>query len=363
MFKYLVAFFIPLALLLVSCDPPEEDKLALIYISIGAVSLDLDDQPANKGIPVEENVLVSFSHPLDPAGVAASIQLVSAGSQVAYTHSLIDNNKTVSINPSASLENNTQYEIEIRPSLRGKNGERFNGHKVGFQTVAGTLHITSWAIAGNSVTEEATVMDVPLNFSASFNFSAPLDPSTITSGNISLAGHGNPGLQLSLSSDARTLELQSTSALRDMDRYELLLSNDLRGQAGETFAALTRVFYTTRSAEPKYPVIADDDLLTLVQQRTFRYFWDFGHPVSGMARERNSSGDIVTIGGTGFGLMAIIVGIERGFITRTEGLERFSTIVDFLTTADRFHGAWPHWMNGATGDVVPFSANDNGGDL
>jgi hypothetical protein len=82
-----------------------------------------------------------------------------------------------------------------------------------------------------------------------------------------------------------------------------------------------------------------------------------------MARERNSSGDIVTTGGSGFGIMTLIVGMERGFISREQGLERMDKILTFLETADRFHGAWPHWLNGSTGKVVPFSANDNGGDL
>ena len=82
-----------------------------------------------------------------------------------------------------------------------------------------------------------------------------------------------------------------------------------------------------------------------------------------MARERNTSGDIVTTGGTGFGLMAMIVAVERGFISRSEAISRCATIVNFLEFADRFHGAWPHWMNGVTGDVVPFSQYDNGADL
>ena len=79
-----------------------------------------------------------------------------------------------------------------------------------------------------------------------------------------------------------------------------------------------------------YTKLYDDELLTLVQQQTFKYFWDFGHPVSGLARERNTSGETVTSGGSGFGLMSIIVGMERGFITRNEGIERLQTIVDFL---------------------------------
>jgi hypothetical protein len=101
-----------------------------------------------------------------------------------------------------------------------------------------------------------------------------------------------------------------------------------------------------------------------VQRHTLRYFYDFGHPASGLARERTGSGDMVTSGGSGFGLMALLVGIERGFITREEGLARFIKIVDFLqNTAEKFHGAFPHWLDGNTGKARSFSPDDNGGDL
>ena len=108
----------------------------------------------------------------------------------------------------------------------------------------------------------------------------------------------------------------------------------------------------------------DSTLLDMVQRATFKYFWDYAHPVSGLARERLGSGETCAIGGSGFGVMAIIVGIERGFITRTQGVTRMLTILNFLTTkADRFHGAFPHWMNGTTGKVIPFSTKDDGGDI
>jgi hypothetical protein len=108
--------------------------------------------------------------------------------------------------------------------------------------------------------------------------------------------------------------------------------------------------------------MTDEELLTMVQEYTFRYFWDFAHPVSGLARERNTT-SIVTTGGSGFGVMAILVGIERGFITPEEAVTRLLKIVSFLENADRFYGVFPHWMNGATGETIPFSANDDGGDL
>lgn len=117
--------------------------------------------------------------------------------------------------------------------------------------------------------------------------------------------------------------------------------------------------------------ISDDSLMTLVQKRTFQYFMDGAEPVSGLARERfHADGEypendmnVITSGGSGFGVMAMLVGIERGFITREDGLARLRKIADWLETADRFHGAWPHWMYGETGKVKPFSQKDNGADL
>lgn len=84
------------------------------------------------------------------------------------------------------------------------------------------------------------------------------------------------------------------------------------------------------SGQKKQKRLSDDELMTLVQKQTFRYFWDFAHPESGLARERsNDRLEIATIGGSGFGVMAIIVGVERGFITREQGAERLLKIVEF----------------------------------
>jgi hypothetical protein len=117
--------------------------------------------------------------------------------------------------------------------------------------------------------------------------------------------------------------------------------------------------------------LSNDSLLTLVEYRTFQYFWDGAEPTSGAARERYHSDNIypendkhiITSGGTGFGVMAILVGIERRFITREQGVDRLTKLVDWLEKADRFHGVWPHWLNGETGKVKPFSPDDDGGDL
>jgi hypothetical protein len=117
--------------------------------------------------------------------------------------------------------------------------------------------------------------------------------------------------------------------------------------------------------------ISDDSLFTLVQYKTFQYFWKGAEPTSGAAPERihldndypDNDKSVVTSGGTGFGIMAILVGIERGFIAREQGYKHLDKLTNWLAKADRFHGAWPHWMYGETGKVKPFSKNDNGGDL
>ncbi|MFS4418159.1 glucoamylase family protein [Maribacter sp. 2307ULW6-5] len=120
-------------------------------------------------------------------------------------------------------------------------------------------------------------------------------------------------------------------------------------------------------AEPR---ISDEELMDLVQHQTFNYFWEGAEPTSGLARERihldnvypNHDKDIVTIGGSGFGLMAILVGVERNFITREQALDRYEKSIGFLQRADRFHGVWPHWLM-PTGRTAPFSEKDDGGDL
>jgi hypothetical protein len=113
--------------------------------------------------------------------------------------------------------------------------------------------------------------------------------------------------------------------------------------------------------------LSDSALLDLVQKQTFRYFWDFAHPVSGMARERSNittyGQETVTTGGTGFGIMGIIVAVERGWITRDTAAKFMLKMVNFLLKANSYHGAFPHWMDGATGKTIPFSRKDDGADL
>jgi hypothetical protein len=114
--------------------------------------------------------------------------------------------------------------------------------------------------------------------------------------------------------------------------------------------------------------LSDSALLDLVQQQTFKYFWEFAHPVSGMARERSNKSydygdEVVTTGGTGFGIMAVVTAAERGWIDRDTAARFMRKMVNFLLKANSYHGAFPHWLNGATGKTIPFSRKDDGGDL
>ncbi len=114
--------------------------------------------------------------------------------------------------------------------------------------------------------------------------------------------------------------------------------------------------------------LSDSALLDLVEKQTFRYFWDFAHPVSNMARERsnvayNYGSEVVTTGGTGFGVMAILAATDRHWISRDTAASFLLKMVSFLSRASSYHGVFPHWMDGATGRTIPFSRKDDGADL
>jgi len=221
------------------------------------------------------------------------------------------------------------------------------------------------AISGEvNLKDPGRITDVPFNQEIELLFSHPLNTQTINTNSIKLSNAGNQvEISFSFQDKNRKVMINSLSKLDHFSKYNLFVSNSVMGENKEKFQGFETEFYTSLDTLPKFEKISDIELLNLVQKQTFKYFWDFGHPTSGMARERNTSGDIVTSGGTGFGLMSYLVGINRGFITRNEAIVRIEKIVDFLALADRFHGAWPHWMNGATGETVPFSPKDNGGDL
>jgi hypothetical protein len=219
----------------------------------------------------------------------------------------------------------------------------------------------------NGVAYSSLVYNINTTPLIKFSFSAAIDSVSVVGGFSFVNGISGTSVSFNAtySNDDSTVIIQPASSLNFLNKYTITAATSLKSKEGGSLkSAASLSFITQIDSADKFSRISDGALLDLVQQQTFKYFWDFGHPVSGMARERNTSADIVTTGGTGFGVMSIIAGINRNFITRTEGLQRINTIVNFLTNnCTRYHGAFAHWINGSTGATVPFSQYDDGGDL
>ncbi len=146
---------------------------------------------------------------------------------------------------------------------------------------------------------------------------------------------------------------------------------DFVPQQGRNKDVVYRVVSVTQNKESE-PVeetvqirdFSDEELLDMMQEYSFRYFWEGAHQASGTALERsNGNGKTTASGATGFGLMAMIVAHEREYRPREEVKERILKILDFLETCERHHGAWSHWYDSNTKKTRPFSPKDDGGDL
>lgn len=373
-FKKYFLFFLPVFLLTAfsSCNSSDDEEpptgtLQLSVVRVGTVELDLSDFGNNDDAPADKPIIATFSAPLSESSVQAAVILreKDTGDVIPLTFSFLDNNKTFSASPDDPLDPDKTYVLDISDGLKGANEETFPGYEVEFTTVPGTLTITSLQFNGVESLTASRIHEVPvIDLNIVITFSVPVDAADIIASNFIVSYEGtNAPLSVTSLDDNRKVSVTLTQKLKGLGKYQLVVSGDLDGANQEVFQQYARAFYTDVDPAPVFPEIPDEDLLTLIQQQTFKYFWDFAQPASGMARERNSFGNLVTSGGSGFGLMTIIVGIERGFISRADGLQRLDRILDFLETADRFHGAWSHWIDGNSGNVIPFSANDNGGDL
>jgi hypothetical protein len=220
--------------------------------------------------------------------------------------------------------------------------------------------IITWSVDG--VANESQYKGTGVNPVIRLQFQAAIDKSTVANAIVLNTTRFN----LSFQNGDSVLVIQPASALAYLSKYKLTVNTTLKSDNGGRLLFPVEIqFLTGYDPADKYPRISESQLLDKVQQQTFKYFWDYAHPVSGLARERsNATPETVTSGGSGFGIMAIPVAIHRNFITRAAGLQRMQTIVGFLKDkAQKFHGAFPHWLNGTTGNVIPFSNMDNGADL
>lgn len=361
---FISVLFVGIAFTACKPDPKTQgdpDLFQLLFVRLDGASLSTTIPKTDA--PISPELTVEFTAAVDTTLAKTAITLSGAVNRVFVPLRFVfeNGNRLVRITPVASLDYLTEYQFQIGETLKGAQKQPFPGISYAFTTVNGTITLTSATLQSTSILGPVSVRNVPYqNATIVLAFSEALSASTFGT---HFTVTPNVALEKTLSSDRRTVTLRVDQSLSTYTRYTLQVSNTLTSETGKAFAGFTRTFISGLNPEPKFPILSDEELMDKVQSQTFKYFWDFGHPVSGLARERNSSGETVTIGGSGFGIMGIVVGIHRGFITRNEGIQRLDKIVTFLGNADRFHGVWPHWMNGSTGSRIAFSQYDNGGDL
>ena len=330
-------------------------------IFIGNQQIPISNQVV-EDIPIDLPLELIFSTPLDISTTTSAIKFEKNNTRVDLQLQLTNGNKNIKLTPTGSLSNNTTYTLTISNQLKSEKGVAFSGEQLLFKTINGTIQVTNLTIDGQQGNPFSTLIGLSLEPIIDLRFSSAIDTSSLQN-NVAFSGGAASTPNFNFSQDRKQAQISFSSPLEDWTEYTLTLASSIKGENGENFEPRSQTFFTKLDETPKFPIITDEELLTLVQEQTFGYFWEFGHPVSGLSRERNTSNEVVTFGGSGFGLMAMIVAVERGFITLAEAIERWKKITGFLKTADRFHGAFPHWMNGTTGKVQPFSARDNGGDL
>jgi hypothetical protein len=308
-------------------------------------------------IPINQPLILSFSVPVDSTLVNNNIYLKdNTGTVVpAIFFEFADNYHTVLLKHNASLKKLEQYTLTVSKALKGSKGETFTGAEYLFKTTDATLVLNTITIDGRNFMTPVTLINVPVSGAIfAVEFSHPIDTVQVKS---KFTLEGVAKFNITFSSDLKSATLIYEDKLQEFKKYSFSISSSLKATNGFTFTGFSNVFTTATAT------LTDDELLTKVQSQTFKYFYDYAHPASGMARERLGSDNTVTTGGSGFGVMALIVGMERGFITRDQGITHLTKIISFLETADRFHGAWSHWIDGSTGHVIPFSTKDDGGDL
>ncbi len=349
-----------------SCNNPEPEVitgiLQLSALRVGAVNISITGD--NTDVPVNKPIVAEFNRKIDTSLAKSSIRLLKDNIEIPLSFNFLDEETSISAWPSHDLDYGTSYSIIIDSTLKSAEGHLFGGTSTTFTTVSGSIALDSIWFNGRKCALTGTSKDVDLNLTIRAFLSSELNTESLTSQNVKLTRDNvDVPATITVQPDNKSFDIHPLSMLEDIKKYKLVLTNDIKGSSSENFNGFEKSFYTQLDSTYKFQEITDDELLQLIERQTFKYFWDFGHPICGLARERNTSGDIVTSGGSGFGIMALVIGMERSFISRQEGLVRLGTIVTFLESADRFHGAWPHWINGSTGKVFPFSPNDNGGDL
>lgn len=213
----------------------------------------------------------------------------------------------------------------------------------------------------------STNVQISRSVQIKLRFNAAIDRNTVANG-IGLTDQTGTLVSTNISYESKdsVLLISPVAPLKGLSLYSLKIGTAVQSTQKASLSSDSYTsFNTVIDPSNKFTLLTDEELMDKVQKQGFAYFWDFAHPVSGLARERsNGSSETVTSGGSGFGIMTIPIAINRNFITRAQGLAKLQTIVTFLKNkAQKFHGAFPHWLNGTDGTVIPFSTKDDGADL
>lgn len=334
---------------------PEAPALTIQYVRLGAESILHESIVAPEG-----NIVIGFSKPIaNQSGIY--FQLSNESKSIHLNTTWSEDRKEVIISNPESWKEGKQYSLIISKDLKAEDGGKFDGTTLTFTTQVKEFSLSLFNSFGEALKSGSLNTDINLHPEFELVFSHPV-PEKVIQDNMSWSGPGPAKLILTKLSDT-SYQLSSSESLRYYTNYGIAFGEDIAEATGRPFDPVTYDLFTQLDSTYKFPEVTDEELLTLVQEQTFKYFWEGAEPNSGMAKERSTSSGTVTSGGTGFGLMAIVVAVERGFVTRDEAIERWRKIFNFLADADRFHGAWSHWIDGETGKVRPFSKKDNGADL
>ena len=339
----------------------EKNKFELLQIFLDNSSIDLTSNTPIE-IPVNLRMELIFSNSVEMSSLQKGITLNLGGQNVELNFLSSNAGANIVISTKNALDFNSEYRLILSSELKSLTGLSVMPAVFDLKTLRGTVSISNLIIDDRISTAFNNILNVDLMPTLSIDFNHDIDLNKIKQFT-KITGPKPTSFQINQGDAQNKIIINVDENLESWSEYLLSISSGEIGQNEESFTGIEKSFFTTIDSSNKFPPISTEELLQKVQRTTFKYFWDLAHPNSGLARERNSSNDLVTSGGSGFGLMAIIVGIENGFVTRSEGISRIEKIVDFLENADRFHGVWPHWLNGNTGKVIPFSPNDNGGDL
>jgi hypothetical protein len=98
-----------------------------------------------------------------------------------------------------------------------------------------------------------------------------------------------------------------------------------------------------------------DPLLTDIEERTFRFFWETANPRNGLVPDRYPGPSVASIAATGFALTAYPVGVERGYVSRAAARQRVLATLRFFAHAQNEHGFFYHFIDMRTGKRANYS--------